>query len=651
MRIQTFLHLILAAVVMAAALIAVMLVGDRWHTYVLSDRLLFSIDTYAAALSQSEKLAFERGPMNSALGAGPPVPANYASRIEETRAKTDDAIAALKAVLQGAPDSELNKTVVDLDHLKKILDAARHEIDMLASTPKAARQSGEISRIVDRMFSITDQNALIINRLELNIPRSNPSIVPLLFIARQSSDLREYAGRIGSTLSAPITESRPYTLSESLAAERIYGKLNTLVEQLGFVADHLSEEPSLNDAVTAMQRSYIQQGLPLVNRLVAIARSDGRFETTMGQFTSVYVPTMTSIVVVRDAALASAREKAVDARQGSLEYLVGYAILMLGIIGVVVGISVYFSRRYIRPLAHLTNDIRRLAAGETNFVPCTDDRTNEIGDLSIATRQLLDHAMITASVMKNLVEDKMLATRANEEKTRFLANTIHELRTPLNAIIGFSDIMRSQSASVLVAKYPEYANDIHGSAVHLLALISDLLDLSKIEAGKMDMIFEEVQALEIAQECVRLMSIRAAAGKVSLETEAEANLPILLADRRRLKQAILNLLSNAVKFTLPGGRVTIAIRSSANGGTSILVRDTGIGMTENDLRRALEPYAQLQSTGASAYEGTGLGLPLCKLLVQNLGGQFSLYSEPQQGTTAIIDLPEASKSSVAAQCA
>src|SRR5262249_4209383 len=158
---------------------------------------------------------------------------------------------------------------------------------------------------------------------------------------------------IGSTLAAPITEGRPYLEAESLDAERIYGRLNTLTEQLGFISDHLPQEKVLADAVAAMQRSYMRQGMPMVGRLVATARGDGRYDMSMGAFTSAYVPTMKSILLVRDAALESARSKSATARSLSLTYLILCAAGMIAITGIVVGLSAFFSRYYVRPLVDL----------------------------------------------------------------------------------------------------------------------------------------------------------------------------------------------------------------------------------------------------------------------------------------------------------
>ncbi len=646
MRIQTFLYLVLSGFVVAAILMAAIFTEGRWQTYVSSDRLLSSIDTYTAALRVAEKLSFERGPMNSVLGAGPPVPAEYSVKLATARSQTDTAISTLRAILKSSAEAENQQTFDDLTAIETSLSAARQEIDRLALVRKADRPAGSVAHVVNLMFSVVDRNAFTLNQLELSVPRSDPAIVQLISVARQASDLREFAGRIGSTLAAPITEGRPYSQAESLKAERIYGKLVTLTEQLKFATDHLPQEKALPESVAAMQRSYIQQGIPLVNRLITVARGDGRYDMSMGTFTSAYVPTMTSIVAVRDTALASAVSKATQTRSLALTFLI-LCLAMTAIFTLaVLGLAVFFSRYYVRPLIDQTRDIQRLAAGESSLKPKLIDRTDEIGDLSAAIRQLVDHTVLTESVMKKLVEEKMLATKASEDKSQFLAHMSHELRTPLNAIIGFSDLMRSPAARTdasagtgKTAKFAEYADDIHDSAIHLLSLITDILDISKIEAGKMEIMLEEIDIAQMAQDCARLMAIRAAAGQVTVGLDLELDLPPLCSDARRLKQALLNLLSNAVKFTKPGGKVTISTHSLDDGGISIRVTDTGIGMTAEEIRKALEPYGQIQRMTSASQEGTGLGLPLCKLLVEHLGGTLSLRSKPHEETVAIIDMP------------
>jgi PAS domain S-box-containing protein len=231
------------------------------------------------------------------------------------------------------------------------------------------------------------------------------------------------------------------------------------------------------------------------------------------------------------------------------------------------------------------------------------------------------------------------AELASRSKTEFLANMSHELRTPLNAIIGFSDVLAGEIfGSLGDGRYQDYARDIRDSGFHLLNLINDVLDVSKIEFGKVELQEEEIEIPPVVESCVRLMRERAHVAEVRLETDLAPDLPALRADRRRLKQILINLLSNSVKFTPAGGRVTVAA-SEENGWLRLAVSDTGIGIAPQDLETALRPFGQIDSRLSRKYQGTGLGLPLTKAMAELHGGRLELESAPGQGTTAIVLLP------------
>jgi two-component system cell cycle sensor histidine kinase PleC len=238
--------------------------------------------------------------------------------------------------------------------------------------------------------------------------------------------------------------------------------------------------------------------------------------------------------------------------------------------------------------------------------------------------------------------EKIRAETANRAKSEFLANMSHELRTPLNAINGFSEIMVSEMFGRLGdGRYKEYAQDILNSGQHLLALINDILDMSKIEAGKMALRFEPVSLDEVAEDALRLVRNRAETVGLALSIEM-ADLPEVEADYRALKQVLLNLLSNAIKFTPRGGRVAVTAeaRSDAFGErVRVCVRDTGIGIAADDLARLARPFEQIESQHAKTQQGTGLGLALTKSLVELHGGVLDIHSAPGEGTTVSFSIP------------
>jgi two-component system cell cycle sensor histidine kinase PleC len=238
--------------------------------------------------------------------------------------------------------------------------------------------------------------------------------------------------------------------------------------------------------------------------------------------------------------------------------------------------------------------------------------------------------------------EKVRAEGANQAKSEFLANMSHELRTPLNAINGFSEIMIAEMYGPLGdARYKDYCRDILNSGQHLLALINDILDMSKIEAGKMSLRFEPVHLEDVAEDALRLVRNRAEAAGLALRLDF-SDLPEVEADYRAIKQVLLNLLSNAIKFTPRGGLITIhAERRQDPLGerVRISVQDTGIGIPADDLARLARPFEQIESQHAKTQQGTGLGLALTKSLVEMHGGLLDLRSAPGQGTSATFSLP------------
>ncbi|HVV28856.1 MAG TPA: ATP-binding protein [Rhizomicrobium sp.] len=231
-------------------------------------------------------------------------------------------------------------------------------------------------------------------------------------------------------------------------------------------------------------------------------------------------------------------------------------------------------------------------------------------------------------------------THANAAKSDFLALMSHELRTPLNAIIGFSEMLGSEILGPLGhARYREYANDVNGAGRHLLALINDILDLSKAEAGKFELACEEIVPADVITECLKLTRGRAHDGGLRLTCDLAQGLPNLFVDRLRFKQVLLNLCSNAIKFTPPGGTVHVAADYLDDGGFLMKVKDTGIGMSPEQIPVALEPFRQIASPFARNTEGTGLGLALVKSLVECHDGRLEIESAPAKGTTVRVILP------------
>ena len=282
-------------------------------------------------------------------------------------------------------------------------------------------------------------------------------------------------------------------------------------------------------------------------------------------------------------------------------------------------------------------------------VPTTKERVMPGGrTLQIRRRAMPNGAVISIysdvteikASERRLIEAHSQAETANRAKGDFLANMSHELRTPLNAIIGFSEVISNQLFGPIVnEKYLEYIRDIHTSSLHLLSIINDILDMSKIEAGKVELAKEIVQIQNVISEVMRMVHERARSRDIELTAELPDEDVEIWADERSMKQIFLNLLSNAIKFSNEGGRIYVRIVADRSDVAVLEIEDHGIGMSPEDQERALQPFGQATPATTRNYGGTGLGLPITKGLVEAHGGTLTIDSRAGCGTLVRIVLP------------
>jgi signal transduction histidine kinase len=282
---------------------------------------------------------------------------------------------------------------------------------------------------------------------------------------------------------------------------------------------------------------------------------------------------------------------------------------------------------------------RAYDAGATDFIP---KPVNWLV-LNHRVRYILRASRAFEELRRNqdrLIAAKEAAEAASRAKSEFLANMSHELRTPLNAIIGFSGMMSDRMFGPLNEQYLDYANIIGTSGRHLLAIITDILDLAKADADKLFLSEEKVDLDEVVELGSQIVQDMARRAEIDFSTEIANPLPELVGDAAKLTQILVNLLSNAIKFTQPGGRVRLKIERRPHRGITFQVEDTGIGMSAAQIPVALEPFGQIGSSLTRKHDGVGLGLPLTKRLVELHGGTIDIASEPGKGTVASVHLPE-----------
>jgi signal transduction histidine kinase len=263
-----------------------------------------------------------------------------------------------------------------------------------------------------------------------------------------------------------------------------------------------------------------------------------------------------------------------------------------------------------------------------------------IGELEWSRGRLIKQAAELKKLANASAEAQRKAEAANLAKSAFLANMSHELRTPLSAIIGFSEMMQREALGpVGSTRYRAYADDINRSGMHLLDLVNDLLDLSKIEAGKMELAEDFVDMDQLIADCLVLVRDAAARADIELALDKDPRLPPVFADERKLKQILINLLSNAIKFTGAGGGVEIVASIAASGGLQVSIRDSGVGISPEDIARVFEPFVELRDATGSDQPRTGLGLPLSRKLAELHGGALEIESTLGRGTTVLLSLP------------
>jgi len=282
---------------------------------------------------------------------------------------------------------------------------------------------------------------------------------------------------------------------------------------------------------------------------------------------------------------------------------------------------------------------RAYDAGATDFIP----KPLNWLVLNHRVRYILRASRAFEELRRNqdrLIAAKEAAEAANRAKSEFLANMSHELRTPLNAIIGFSGMMSDRMFGPLNERYAEYANIIGDSGRHLVAIITDILDLAKADADRLLLTEEQVEIAEIVELGSKIIEDMARRAQIEFVSEIKKPLPAMIGDPAKLTQILVNLLSNAVKFTAPGGTVRLTIEQPLSQGITFRVEDTGIGMSPDQIPIALAPFGQVGNSLTRQHDGVGLGLPLTKRLVELHGGTIEIDSEPGKGTIASVHLPE-----------
>ena len=574
----------------------------------------------------------ERGAVNRVLG-------------EVAVGDAQNEIVKLRALSSKSLDSALTKlAAIDVPGLEPAIGLIkqrrdefvelRREMDQTLQQPRDGRSERALERWVTATANLVQAIDGLSSRLESEVSQADTFVAEMIRVKQLVWPVRSDSGDDRLLLRKAMTSSEPLSAAKlrelDFLAGRIEGEWN-LVHDAG----QLPATPQkLKASIDAANTIYFTKFRPLRNHVVDQLSQGLRVDVDMRDWLKLSALSRESIYVVAQTAfgLASAHadEQSVAAEKQFYAALT-FTVLFFGLGALT---ALYVVKGVVHPITQIAQTMRTVADGNLTCAIPFENRDDEIGLLSRGLRVFRDNAI----EKQQLYLAKVGAETANRTKSEFLANMSHELRTPLNAIIGFSDVIKKSLFGPLNERYRDYATDIFNSGTHLLKLINEILDLSKLEAKQAELYEEDVDLAAIIQSCIHLIEPQAQAAKVQLLSAVDGNVPSIRADDRRMRQILINLVSNAVKFTPEGGQVRVSA-SLAHGGVSIIVKDTGIGMAPDQIPHALESFRQIDSKLSRKYEGTGLGLPLTKHLVELHGGSLTIESKLDRGTTVTCFLP------------
>ena len=611
---------------------------DRRETAV---SLLKTVDVLNDVFATQEALRFEQGEMSTALEQSGPADVTTRANIENMHKAAEKALSETHQRSSVEADGPIrNRTKI---RQARTLYEKRHA-DALASLgqPLAARPARLQGDWSDSVNGIVAAINLRTRERSLYIADASAFNNEMTKVIRLVWAIRETVGRDRRRIAEAIINGKRLTSDQLQQFAEQGGSVNYPWAVLESDRTDLPTFPAeLKRAVDDVAKVYFGQ-IRATRRKILDALAAGKpSPLPVSEWLGESDQGLKAITDVSRAAFSLTRADVVKTLDQANRELDVALVLMVLSISLASFTLLYVILRVIRPLHAITGAMQAVAGSKLDHAVPFQDRRDEIGQFARSLRLFRDN-VIEKRRLEEALRDNQIAKETAEAsskfKSQFLANMSHELRTPLNAIIGFSDTMQNQMFGPLQKQYRDYATIIHESGHHLLNLVSDILDIAKIEAGKFVLDFQDIDLTESVAYCVRLVKKRADEQGISLVTLLPAQGLTFSADQRAFRQILLNLLSNAIKFSRPGDEVKITARISADRLT-LTVQDHGIGMSESLLARVGRPFEQAINDPVHAREGTGLGLSLVRSLVAQHGGALRIESLEGMGTTVICELP------------
>jgi signal transduction histidine kinase len=589
-----------------------------------------SNDLFAAIQS----FRVERGNVNAALSTTTPADTASLRDIEESRSQAEKALDSALKKLTKVEVSGIEPAISAVRASRKALDEKRQKVDeaihKFAGPPPKQLSHDWITAVGNLVDAVDNLSSL----LENDLSQGDPFIVAMIQVKQIVWLARSDSGDDRVLVREAILRGGRLTDDDKLELTRLTARIDAAWDLIQDKLKFSSVPPKLKTAIQTADQRYFKEFRTLRNGIVENLAVGKPVLISPREWLRLSNPGRQSIFLVAKTALDVASEHAVEQfseSQREFYVAIGAMILFSGI-GCLT--AWYVFKRVGWSITKISETMRVVADGNLSCEIPFAGRNDEIGMLSRALEVFRNNAI----EKEKLYLAKLHAESANRTKSDFLANMSHELRTPLNAIIGFSEVIKLAMFGPLTERYRSYGEDIFVSGTHLLSLINEILDLSKLEAGQLELRDDNVDLAETVRACNRIIEPMTEKSKVRLCVAVDDDLPLIRADERRVQQILINLLSNAAKFTPEGGEIRVSA-SIKDGGLVIVVGDTGIGMAPADIPKAMELFGQIDSKISRKYEGTGLGLPLCKHLVELHGGTLTIESEVNVGTAVSITLP------------
>jgi signal transduction histidine kinase len=603
--------------------------------------LLKTVDVLSAVFAAQEALRFEQGKMSTALAQPEPADAKTLADIENLHKIAEK---ALRKTHQSA-SQEADGPIPNLGKISRawaIYEQRYAEGLAGLNQPLATRPpllQADWPAGVNALAAAISMRTRVRSMYIADASAFNNEMTKII---RMAWSMREILGRDRRHIAEALISGRKLTSEQLQQFAEQEGNLNYPWTVLASDKTDLPTFPAeLKRDVDNVAKTYFGEVRVTRHKILDALGAGQPAPFTVSKWLDDSERALITITDVSRTAFVLTRARVSKALDQANRELDNALMLMFLFISLASFTLLYVILRVIWPLRAITGAMQAVAGSNLDHAIPFQDRRDEIGQFARALRLFRDNIIEKRKLEEALHQNqvaKETAEASSKVKSQFLANMSHELRTPLNAIIGFSELLQNQIFGPLQKQYRDYATIIHESGHHLLNLVSDILDIAKIEAGKFVLDIQNIDLTESVAYCVRLVKSRADEQGIRLVTLLPAQGLTFPADQRAFRQILLNLLSNAIKFSRPGDEVEISARISADRLT-MTVRDHGIGMTESLLARVGQPFEQAINDPVHAREGTGLGLSLVRALVTQHGGSLGIESREGIGTAVTCELP------------